>query len=127
MDSVRKVSVKGVRWLVREDLADYLEKAGVLDIAQLVSHPSAVVVKKGGNRHIYRVTLQREDGEPIDLFVKVFRLSRMTDLVRYVFRPGRGMKEWRVAGRLKEMGIPASQAGFMASPSLMIGVRNETQ
>lgn len=104
--AVREVEVKGVRWLVREDVAEALLQAGALDVWELAGASSAKLVKKGPHRTVFRVSLPRGGDDTLDLYVKSFRLPRLRDLVRYMLRPSRGKREWRVARFLEDAGIP---------------------
>ena len=109
MGRVRELNVKGVAWRVREEFADFLLDSGALEVWELAKHPSARLVKSGAHRRVFRVRLHRQDnGEAVDLFVKEFLLPRVRDLVRYLFRRSRGMREWRTAEFLEKAGIPTA-------------------
>ena len=98
--------MNGVRWVVRRELADFLLDAGALDVWKLAEHPSVRLVKKGQHRVVFRVSLPRDGHEPLELFVKIFLLPHLRDLLRYMVRQGRGMKEWKTAQVLERIGIP---------------------
>ncbi|HUU42274.1 MAG TPA: lipopolysaccharide kinase InaA family protein [Planctomycetota bacterium] len=109
---MRRVTVNGVDWRLREDVADFLLDADALDVWKLVEHPAAVLVKKGVHRMVFRVTLDRgtpEGTRTLDLHVKVFLLPRVRDLLRYVVRESHSRREWRAAEALEALGIPTAR------------------
>jgi tRNA A-37 threonylcarbamoyl transferase component Bud32 len=92
---------------VREDVADVLLRAGLLDVAGLAGHRSARLVKEGVHRLVFRVSVPTATpGETLELFVKVFRLPGLVDLARYVFRRPRGVRELRAVRKLEDAGVP---------------------
>ncbi len=100
------VSVKGVNWLVREDLAEVLLEAGALDVWKLAEHPSARSVEKDPHRMVFRVSLLRKDDEPLELTVTTYDRPRLRDVGGAMFRRSRGMKLWQTVGKLEELGVP---------------------
>jgi len=102
---VREVDVNGVRWLVREDLADFLQGCGALDAWKLAGHPSARVVDKARGRVIFTVSLPRDGDDPLRLTVTRFERPRLRDLVRALLGGSRAPGLWRTAGVLESIGI----------------------
>ena len=118
MDGIRRITVNGVDWRLREDAADVLLASGALDVWKLAEHPSAKLVKKGVHRIVFRVSLPRGDDEDdtLDLYVKVFLFPRARDILRYMVRASHGWREWRAGEALERIGIATA-------PRVAVGVR----
>jgi tRNA A-37 threonylcarbamoyl transferase component Bud32 len=102
---VREVTVNGMRWAVREEVAEFLVEAGALDVWKLAEHPSARLVRKSPRRMVFEASLPRARAPALEIVVRIFLRPRLRDLMRDLVRQGRGMKEWNAGLELERRGI----------------------
>jgi hypothetical protein len=106
-----RVEAHGLQWQVVPDFAEVLPRVDVLRLRE----PGRLgktdgtggwqVVKDNMARTVVRVPDRVEPGAP-DLFLKRFKLGKLTRRLKHLVRPTQAAKEWEVSRALQRRGVP---------------------
>jgi len=95
-------------WLrIQSQYEELMTRAGLDDLDRLLAGAGGERVRHSLHTNVYRVNVPPAGGSGRAFYVKAHRESWPNP--RYLLRPSRPLREWRVLQRLRQRGIPAAR------------------